>query len=193
MARRYRKNSQGGGAAIIIAVVIVTSINSYLQELNEQHPYVAPLVVFVMSSVIILALYFKIYSFFKARRIQKAFTIADIDNLDGIAFEHYLAKLLKSRGFTGIKLTEKYDLGVDIIAKKGGITWGVQAKRYKNNVKAAAVRQTYTALNRYKCDRAMVITNSFYSRQAQLLANDNNCVLVGREELKKWVYEYSRS
>lgn len=91
-------------------------------------------------------------------------------------------------GYTDIRLTEKYDLGVDIVAKKNGVTWGIQAKRYNSPVKAEAVRQAYTALNRYKCARAMVITNSTYSRQAQMLAADNDVVLVDRQVLTEWIY-----
>jgi len=101
--------------------------------------------------------------------------------------------LLRKRGYTNIQLTEKYDLGVDIIAKKDGVTWGIQAKRYNSPVKAEAVRQAYTALTRYKCDRAMVITNSTYSNPARMLAKDNQIPLIDREALSEWIYEASRT
>ena len=90
-------------------------------------------------------------------------------------------------------LIEKYDYGVDIIAEKDGIRWGVQVKRYSNMVKAEAVRQVVTALIRYKCDRAVVVTNSTFSRPARELATDNKCVLVDRNVLSEWIVEFQDS
>ena len=112
--------------------------------------------------------------------------LAAIDKMDGLEFEKYIAVILSEQGYTNIKLTEKYDLGVDIIAEKNGIRWGIQVKRYSGLVKAEAVRQVVTALNKYKCDQAMVITNSMYSRVAMELAETNNCTLVDRVKLVSW-------
>jgi restriction system protein len=94
--------------------------------------------------------------------------------------------LLCTQGYGAIRLTEKYDYGVDIIAVKDSITWGIQVKRYNGLVKANAVRQVVTALRKYRCDRAMVITNSIYSRVAKELAQSNDCVLVDGNNLEQW-------
>lgn len=116
----------------------------------------------------------------------------DVDTMTGVEFEHFVARILKSRGCTNVRLTEHYDFGVDIVAEKDGVTWGIQTKRYKNAVNAEAVRQVVTALKGYECDRSMVITNSpiGYTRPARELARTNNCVLVDRNILKKWVQDY---
>ncbi|HVC35974.1 MAG TPA: restriction endonuclease [Candidatus Dormibacteraeota bacterium] len=110
-----------------------------------------------------------------------------IDRMAGIQFEHRVAGLLKNQGYTNVRLTEEYDYGVDIIANKDGITWGIQVKRYSGLVKADAVRQVVTALKKYDCDRAMVITNSIYSMVAKDLASRNNCVLIDRGIISKWI------
>lgn len=57
-----------------------------------------------------------------------------------------------------MQLTEHYDLGVDIVARKDGVTWGVQVKHYSGLVGINAVRQVVVALKMYGCDRAMVVT-----------------------------------
>jgi restriction system protein len=106
--------------------------------------------------------------------------------MTGLEFEMYVAHLLRINGYKNVRLTEKYDLGVDIIAIRDGIRWGIQVKRYSGLVKADAVRQVVTALNHYGCDRAMVITNSTYSKTAQELARCNGCALVDRKILLKW-------
>ncbi len=126
------------------------------------------------------------------RRIR-ALDIAAIDTMDPLEFEVYVAKLLKHQGFTDVRLTEKYDYGVDIIAHKDGSVWGIQVKRYSNMVKAEAVRQVVTALIRYKCDRSMVVTNNIFSRPARELAADNRCILIGRDELSGWILEFQGS
>ena len=107
----------------------------------------------------------------------------DVDTMDGLTFEYYIAQLLIDLGYTEVSLTEKYDYGVDIIAEKDGIRWGIQTKRYSGLVKAAAVRQVVTGLRLYGCERAMVITNSSFSNVARQLADGNDCVLVDRAKL----------
>jgi restriction system protein len=103
--------------------------------------------------------------------------------MTGLEFEKYVAKLLKSQGYKHVRLTEKYDLGVDIIAEKEGMRWGIQVKRYSGLVKADAVRQAVTALKLYNCDRAMVVTNSHFSHTAKELASSNDCVLIDKNRL----------
>jgi restriction system protein len=111
--------------------------------------------------------------------------------MNGLEFEYYVAELLQKNGFLKVSLTEKYDFGIDIIAEKDGIRWGIQAKRYSGLVKANAVRQAVTGLNLYGCNRAMVITNSTYSAIAWRLATANNCVLVDRTGLNRLMHNKS--
>jgi restriction system protein len=120
------------------------------------------------------------------RRISKLKQSTNlIDAMSWKEFEIYVAKWLKSQGYSNIELTEQYDLGVDIIAEKDGVRWGVQVKHYTTMVKIEAVRQVVVALKLYKCDKAMVVTNSFFSRPAKKLAASQDCVLVERNQLRK--------
>lgn len=125
----------------------------------------------------------RVYRFI--RRITMNFILSDVDTMDGLDFEKYIASILKKQGYSNITLTEQYDYGVDIIATKNGIRWGIQVKRYSGLVKADAVRQVVTGLRVYGCDRAMVITNSVFSRVAVQLADSNECVLVDRSGLAR--------
>jgi restriction system protein len=108
-----------------------------------------------------------------------------IDTMSWREFEMFVLKWLKHEGYENVRLTEHYDLGVDIVAEKDGTTWGVQVKHYHNIVKIEAIRQVVTALKHYKCDRAMVVTNSFFSRPAKHLAANHDCVLVEGFQLRK--------
>jgi restriction system protein len=105
--------------------------------------------------------------------------------MGGLDFEKYVAELLRANGYRNVSLTERYDFGVDIIAEKGGVRWGIQTKRHSGLVKASAVRQVVTGLKMYSCDRSMVVTNSTYSAVARRLANANDCVLVDHKGLQR--------
>lgn len=119
----------------------------------------------------------------KLRRRKRILALSEIDFMSGEDFELYVADLLKNNGFHNVRLTGKYDMGIDIIAEKNGIGWGIQVKRYSGLVKASAIRQVVTALNFYNCDRSMVITNSYFSNVAKLLAESNGCLLIDRAKL----------
>ena len=126
-----------------------------------------------------------LYKKYKMKMLIRA--TSDIDELNWSEFEHYVADRLKRQGYVDVRLTEHYDLGIDVIAKKGGVVWGVQVKHYNSKqVGVDAVRQAVTALKRYRCNRAMVVTNSLFTKNAQELAASNDCVLVDRKVIAKW-------
>lgn len=119
------------------------------------------------------------------RSLVLHFSFRDVDTMGGIEFERYVAGLLRKQGYCNVMFTERYDYGVDIVAEKDGVRWGVQVKRYGQMVKADAVRQVVTGLRLYGCDRGMVVTNSTFSRVATELADGNDCVLIDRDSLHK--------
>jgi HJR/Mrr/RecB family endonuclease len=120
------------------------------------------------------------------RRIMLT-TLAEIDMMDGLEFERYVADLLRHHGYTKVRLTERYDLGIDIVAEKDNELWGIQVKRHKSLVGADAVRAAVTALKAYHCDKAMVITNSRYSSYTKRLARLSDCVLIDKTGLMKLI------
>jgi restriction system protein len=146
----------------------------------------AILLLTLLGAISLLIIYKSIKKM-KTWRSNRNPSMTAIDNMTGLEFERYVAKLLKIRGYNNIRLTEEYDYGIDIIAIKDGATWGIQVKRYSGLVKANAVRQVVTALKKYNCDRAMVISNSTYSEVAKDLARSNECVLIDRILLTSWI------
>lgn len=184
--RRRRKNTSANEVGFIGVIALVAI---FVQPGWQGNPTLIYILVglSVIMAIIIVAAALK----YRAEQCKiRALDIAAIDSMDPLDFERYIAKLLQHIGFSEVRLTERYDYGVDILARKDGVVWGVQVKRYNNLVKAEAVRQVFTALVRYKCDRAMVVTNSTYSRPARELAADNNCVLIGRDELAGWIADF---
>lgn len=113
--------------------------------------------------------------------------IHEIDQMSGIDFEKYLQVLLTKRGFRNVKLTTTYDLGIDLIAEKDGHRWGIQAKRYKANVGLDSVRQVVAAANHYNCDKTIVITNGYFTRNARMIAQSTDCKLMDRDGLISFI------
>jgi len=124
---------------------------------------------------------------------RRAAKPAGSNSAAGIQFERRVADLLKDQGFTHIRLTGHNDLGIDIIARKGEHRWGIQVKYSRSPVGVAAVQQAASGLKAYRCDRAMVVTNSSYSQSACQLAYFNGCVLIGRVELDRWIMGPSKN
>lgn len=193
MAKRYKRNESflDEAAGLITILVLAVGYTKY-NEIKESNPDLLPFIYIGAVILIVLVAIFVARTVIKNFKIKKTFTMSDIDNMNGVKFEYYLADILRKRGFTNVKVTEKYDLGVDIIAQKDGVTWGIQAKRYSSIVKLAAVRAAYTALSHYKCERAMVVTNNYFSNPAKTLASETKTVLIDRDTLAKWVYEASQ-
>ncbi|MGH7240080.1 MAG: restriction endonuclease [Candidatus Saccharimonadales bacterium] len=114
-------------------------------------------------------------------------TYLDVDQMSGHQFERYVAWLLVRQGYAPVRLTETFDYGIDITAKKDEVIWGIQCKRYRGKVSQSAVQASVTGLAHYGCDRAMVITSGYFTQRARLLADSAKCVLVDRAELIKWI------
>ena len=184
MARSYRRRSDDHVGFILI--ILVASAVWAHRAVFTRVEHLLPVIWIVMAGIAGLVVITKFgIRINKNRRLHRA-DLIHIDNMTGLEFETYVAHMLRIKGYKKVRLTEKYDLGVDIIATRDGVTWGIQVKRYSGLVKADAVRQVVTALRKYDCDKAMVITNSIYSKTAQELARCNGCVLVDRKILFKW-------
>ncbi len=119
---------------------------------------------------------------YETNRLSKA-GIAKIDEMNGKDFEKYLAILFKKLGYKVKRTPYQGDYGADLVIQKDGKQIVVQAKRYKRNVGLKAVQEAAAAKDYYKCDRAMVVTNSGYSKQAKKLAAANKVELWGRKKL----------
>lgn len=196
--RKHKTFNKRDRPQVVVGVVVFICIALYGIGANGEM-IVGLLSLGLLLSAIVYAFYVLLSPFIRdIRSLSRLYSRKagrDIDTMSGVEFEKYIAQVLKSRGCVDVSLTEQYDLGVDIIVKKDGVTWGIQTKRWNNQVGIDAVRQAVAALKEYDCDRAMVITNSRYgySAPARELARSNNCILVDRKVLIKWTEEYDTS
>lgn len=114
-------------------------------------------------------------------------TIEQIDKMTGREFEEFVAAVMEGCGYEIEEITvASGDYGADIIAWADDEKIAVQCKRYSKPVGVKAVQEVISAMKHYDCERAVVITNSTFTKQAYTLAEDNEVVtLWDREDLIK--------
>ena len=106
------------------------------------------------------------------------------DDMNGPDFEVYCAKILGYNGFVDITLTQSSgDQGVDIIAYKDSIKYGIQCKCYSSDVGNKAVQEVLAGRTFYDCDVGVVLTNSRFTKAATDLAKKSRIQLWDRDKL----------
>ena len=110
------------------------------------------------------------------------------DAMEGHDFEYYCADLLKKDGYCNVEVTQgSGDQGIDILAEKNGIKFGIQCKCYSGNIGNSAVQQAFAGKTFYHCHIAAVLTNRYFTSSAKQLAEQNQVLLWDRDELKRLV------
>jgi restriction system protein len=109
--------------------------------------------------------------------------IDDIDRMDGKAFEQRLWLLFTKLGYRVEQTPYSGDYGADLIIERNNVRSVVQAKRYSKPVGLSAVQESFTAMARYGCSNAIVVTNRTFTKQAKELAHNNKVELWERERL----------
>jgi HJR/Mrr/RecB family endonuclease len=119
----------------------------------------------------------------------KTYSIADTDLMTGEEFEHFIVELFQKMGYK-TELTKKTgDQGIDIIAEKNKIKYGIQVKCYTSTVSNSAIQEVAAGIKLYTCSKAIVITNNYFTKAAIELAQANNVILWDREFLKLKIEE----
>lgn len=108
------------------------------------------------------------------------------DTMEGHDFEYYCADLLRNDGFYNVEVTQgSGDQGIDILAEKAGIRYGIQCKCYSNNIGNKAVQEAFAGKTFYHCHVAAVLTNRYFTRSAKELAEKDQVLLWDRDELER--------
>lgn len=117
------------------------------------------------------------------------YSINDVDLMTGIEFENFVGELFSKMGYRTTVTQASGDQGIDVIIVKGGKKYGIQAKCYSNTVSNSAIQEVVAGITFYKCDKAIVVTNNYFTKSAIDLANANNVILWNRDMLKMKIEE----
>ena len=91
----------------------------------------------------------------------------NFDLMDGEEFEKFCAYLIQQNGYEDVRITKgSGDHGIDVFAKKDGLLYAIQCKRYSNSVGNKAIQEIFSGKAIYHADKAVVMTNSFFTKQA---------------------------
>ena len=85
-----------------------------------------------------------------------------------IGYEFYVADKLEEQGFKYIKMTPRTgDFGADILCFDNlGASCAIQCKLYSRKIGYKAVEEAIAGARYYKCQRALLITNIGFTKNA---------------------------
>lgn len=134
---------------------------------------------------------FENFLFSENKNQHNLITIDDVDLMDGFEFERFVQTLFVKMGFNAYNTQKAKDQGIDVIAEKNGIKYGVQCKCYSSSVGNNAIQEVVAGKQYYKLDKVIVITNNDFTKSAISLAEANNVILWNRfildDKIKKFL------
>lgn len=117
-------------------------------------------------------------------KLNESDWIIDFDQMDGHSFERFCAEILSGNDFESISVTQgSRDQGIDIIAYKEGIKYGIQCKCYSSDIGNKAVQEVFAGKTFYECHVGVVLTNQHFTKAAIELAKKNGILLWDRKKL----------
>ena len=167
---------------------------------RKRNRFLYILLFIVLLPLILLEFFFKfcVKIYKKAIKRKKKFddkefyenlSIEKVDIMDGITFEQFLKRVFIYLGYQVSETARTGDYGADLVLKRDGETTVVQAKRYNANVGAKVVQEVFSARHHYKADKMMIVSNSHFTRQAEMMAEEQDIQLIDREDLIELIEE----
>ncbi len=171
---RSRKGTRGTGLGLGLFILAVIAY-----VMREHWPWLVG-----VGAVIVAA-----WVWWLVRKFRLSVDMDRVDAMGGHEFERFLVRLFKKLGYRALNVgAGGGDFGADLIVERRGVRIAVQAKNYdKGRVGNDAVQQAIAGATYYKCARAMVVTNSRFTKAAHEQARGSEAipvVLWGRAELQ---------
>lgn len=115
---------------------------------------------------------------------QDCIDLSDLDIMTGREFEEFIACLFDDFGANVIVTKTSGDQGGDIVVERDSERLVIQTKRSRFPISNSAVQEVVAAMPVYGCTRSVVVTNSTFTKSAQILASANNVWLLDRSQLE---------
>ena len=169
-----------------LVILVSLGLLILLLWINYDKTLIAPALCIWLLFIIFCV--YKIYALFRSRHVylKGDWEIQDLNELTGLEFEELTCDILASNGFDIAENTQATaDFGVDVLARKDGISYAIQCKLYNSPVGVEAVQQIYAGRAYYECHVAMVLTNQYFTSNAKKLADKLGVVLWDRDMLEE--------
>jgi Restriction endonuclease len=193
MLRRDR--STAGVRALYAGLRTVLRVRAIVRGLRQTRPWTVAMVVvlgllpfvhnWAMFTLLAILLAVNLGTWmFEGWRFERA-QIDDLDEMTGWEFECWLVRFFERLGFEVERTRYRGDYGADLITTWRGVRTAVQAKRSAHLVGIRAVQEAVAAKTFYNCERAMVVTNNYFTLTAANLARSNGVLLRTRDDLAR--------
>lgn len=120
----------------------------------------------------------------KQRSTYSRATGVGLDFMDEAAFERYLALLFTRMGYQVRRVNYADNVSI-LMATRDGVSYVIQARRNRRKVGIRAIEDAIATRKHLKCERAIVVTNHFFSNQARKIAKANQVLTLDRHDLIK--------
>ena len=184
--KRRKKRRKSKAIAVLLTLFLLWYTYTYVS------PSLAILVIIILVPSIAAFLILRRRRRNRAKRVLFEMGVQNLDQMDGIAFEHFLEALFARLGYESEATQASGDYGVDVLIKKKGRLIAVQAKHYSSPVGNSAVQEVHAGKEYYEADEAWVITNNVFTKQARQLADKTGVRLITGPELRQIVASASR-
>jgi len=105
----------------------------------------------------------------------------------GYAFERYVVDVLIKCGYNAYKTPSTQDFGGDVIAEKDGVKYAIQCKYSADSIGIKACQEALAGKEYYKCDKAVVLTNSEFTNKAVEFAKATTIELWDYKHLQDFI------
>jgi restriction system protein len=185
MLIRISESAEKKGDALCLVTWILGGSSVKIDFLHIWLGMLSSFFKFVIPVLLLFFLFacFKKFLVLREKRELSKSGIDQIDKMSGQVFEKYLEVLFEKLGYTVERTGSVGDYGADLVTRKDGVKTVIQAKRHKGKVGIKAVQEAVAAKGHYGCEKAMVVTNSYFTDQAKRLASSNDVVLWDRKDL----------
>lgn len=193
MPKKYYRKRKASYDQIFLALGVLAALLAATKALTVSPTLIGwSLTVLIMVGLLVVAAVFTMVLVQRQNRQRRVriIRLEHIDTMTGIAFERYVGQLLEFQGYKVSYTKVTGDFGVDIIAKRLGERYAVQTKRVSSILNQEPIREVVAGMKRHNCTQSMVVTNRSFNQFAKTLARSNDCTLVDRSELAKWIQRF---
>ena len=188
--KRRKKDDPTGWALVVVGLGVFVGVPAWriARAWAAEHQVLVVLVAVAVLALAAAGLWLVV----RARRRAWAAMrrVAATDSMSGPDFERLVARLLRSSGFTKVKVCGGAgDRGLDVCGYDPAGRWTiVQCKRWSKPVGSPEVQKfNGTAWTVHRAQIAMVIATNAFPRPAQVEAESHGTLLVDRVALGRWL------
>lgn len=140
-------------------------------------------IVFIFTIALIIGIKEYKKSILKKKYLNSGIGI--VDKFQGEEFEKFLLAHFLQLGYSGKTTSKTNDYGADLVLQKDRDKVVVQAKRWTSKVGIGAIQEGIGAREYYRADKCIVVTNNYFTKNAEELAKSSNVELWNRDKLIK--------